>query len=115
MLCQARISAAPALEGAGDATHLLGPRRPGVLDEAVDLAPGQLGLAVEAVELPQAFLGCPRLVHLSLDGRSVGESSGKPFAGLRERSQRHCSGRSKHLTHEGTPLCAPAAMRVPAG
>jgi transposase len=39
--------AAPPLEGAGHASHLLGPGVPAVLDEAVDPAAGQLGLAVE--------------------------------------------------------------------
>jgi hypothetical protein len=57
--------AAPSLEGAGHASHLLGPGVPAVLDEAVDPATGQLGAAVEGVEVTKTFLGSPRLVNMA--------------------------------------------------
>jgi len=48
--------AAPSFQGAGHASHLLGPGVPEVLDEAVDPMTGELGLAVEGLEVSKAFL-----------------------------------------------------------
>ncbi len=47
--------AAPSLEGAGDTSNLWRPSFPAVLDEPIDPAAGELGLAVEGVEIGRSY------------------------------------------------------------
>jgi len=91
--------ASPSLEGPGHAPDLLGGGVPAVVDEAVDPPSGELGLAVEAIQVTKRFLS----VNRPSAGRWCRSTNGRSGCRILDQGGRYGAGPCRWFTRWLSP------------